>query len=141
MIKRVPKWIPFGDHLGLILGSIWGPFGIHFWIISGSILRSIGDTLDPRKVPQALRNKALFSKAQLGHGVVYDKTGPKKDPFWRPFGAHFGVHLGSIWNPFLDHFGLHSEIHWGYPGCSKSAPGLTKQSLFLQSTPWTRSGI
>ena len=64
MIKRGPFLVPFGIHLGVILGSIWGPFGDHFGVRLGS--------LGIRGSAPGLTKQSLFSKAQGDHGVVYD---------------------------------------------------------------------
>ncbi len=96
------------DKKGSILGPIWDPFwapfrvhfGTHFGSFRAPFWDPFGDTLDARKVPQALQNTLYFSKAAEVHGVENDKRGsilgPIWGPFWVPFGVHFGSHLGSI---------------------------------------------
>ena len=95
----VPFWVPFGV-----------PFGVHFGVHSGPCR----DPLESGKVPQALQNKALFSKAYQVHGVEMINRGPFGlhlgsiwGSFWIPFGAHFGTRLGPIRGPYLVHFGVH----------------------------------
>ena len=73
--------------------------------ILGSILVPCRDPPESGKVPQALQNKAYFSKAWVEILVYILKMGPKMDPFGirlDPFGIRLGpkwIHLGSAWGP------------------------------------------
>ena len=128
-----PFWVPFRIHFGSHLGSISGPISDHFGLHSETHLGI------PWMLEKCPRPYTIHYISQKPRRFTEWKM-IKRGPFWVPFGIHFGPHLGSILGPILDHFGLHSEIHWGSPGSSKSAPGLTKQSPFLQSCGASRSG-
>ena len=127
-----------GDHQNQKIRPTLDNSGTHF----GSILGTEMGPLRGGQMSGNTRNSKVFTP-DWAH-----PPGPISGYFWDPFRAHFGVNSGSIlgpilgpfWTPFWVLFGLHLETPWGYPGSSKCAPGLTKQSLFLKSTPWTRSG-
>ena len=136
-----PFWVPVGIHFGSHLGSILGPILDHFGFRSEThfgIPWMLAKCPRPYKIHYISQKLRRFTEWKI----------IKRGPFWVPFGVHFGSHLGSIfgpiWGPFWDPFwiilGSILRPIWGYPGCSKSAPDLTKQSHFLKSCGASRSG-